>query len=816
MIGVIGRWLDRIKSWIDRKPARFLLYALGVNGAFLAAFNGLGQLPAGGPDIVDLQVSWSPEVFRQIANAWKPHELSSAHLLLFLDLAFPPAYVTLLAGLFFLASQNVAIEPRRIVIYAPFVAGAADIFENLLTIWILRDLSAISGLAVRAMWFASMVKLTLIAVTIGFLFAALLKREAWRAIKTARYAVLSLAVGTMPLLMLGQGRDLLVALSNDDSMRHALLFAGALIVWAFSTWYWSRALLDAEASRGESPEFCDWAIWLPRWIGALTLFVPGAGMLLELRRAEHWPRLLGLGLLCMLLGAAFLWFVIKRRPLLGIEPGAKQATGYSPEAVKTPLRNAFVVSMAVSLTAFVLFVFASQASGFTLGATAILAIAAANTVFFGSVAVFATEARRIPVEMGLVVIAIVFSLWNDNHLVSVSRPLGARDHIESNFAAWLAKAPARGNTVTAVIATGEGGGVRAAYWTSAVLHALDDRTDIGFAKQVYAISTVSGSSFGAAVYASLKKDHQGASQQATAAKTILRQKFLAPMVAKLVTGDLGQWFLPMPIERFDRSPALVDGFIRAYRTHANTAEPAVGELLSEFGRSRDDGVPVLFFNSTSVRTGRRVVASTVDWRDANDLTDPVDFQQLVGGDVTVAAAAHDTARFPLISAAGLLRGPHNEYLAHLVDGGYFENTGNETAVDVINRLRRVVVPERQVRFVVVSILNSEAFADERNGAWRRSHFLGEVLSPFRTLFYARDARGLLATERLQALVGRENFFEVRPSRTDCKERQAPLGWQLSDEMIALMDCQLAHQDVQGTLQRIAAAIGQPDLLQSKP
>jgi hypothetical protein len=810
MIPVVGVWLDRIRQWIDQRPARFLLYALAANGAFLIAFNKLGRLPAGGPEIVDLQLSWSPAVFQQIATEWSPDALRSAHLLLFVDLGFPIAYVTLFAGLFFLASQGVAIEPKRLIQYAPFAAGVADLVENAIAIWLLRDLASVSAIGVRVMWLASMVKLTLLALTAGFVLAALLKREAWRAIRTARYAVLSLAIGTLPLLLLGQGRDLLVALANDDSWLHMLSFTLALLLWAFSTWYWSRALLDAEASRGESKEFCDWAIWLPRWVGALTLFIPGAAMLIELNGSEHWLRMLGLGLLCATLGAAFLWFVIKRRRLFDVEPDARVAKGYSGDEAETPLRRAFIASMTVSLTVFVVFVFAAQTSGFALGATAILALAAANTVFFGSVAVFATEARRVPVEMWLIVVAVIFSLWNDNHLIEVSRPLPARDDITDNFTAWAARAPASGSSVTAVIVTGEGGGIRAAYWTSAVLHALDDwqPQTIDFSRRLYAISSVSGSSFGAAVYASLKKDRQGATHQGETAKAILRQKFLAPMVAKLVTGDLAQWFWPFPIKTFDRSPALVDGFVRAYRGQTGTTAPAVGEPLTTFGLDRREGVPALFFNSTSVRTGRRVVASTLRWRGADDLTDPVDFHQLVSGDVTVAAAAHNTARFPLISAAGLLRGPRDEYLGHLVDGGYFENTGAETAFDVITRLKAVPVPGRTVRFVVVAILNSSASADERNGAWRRSHYLGEVLSPLRTLFYTRDARGLLASERLSALVrtDQENYIEIRPCNGDSGQRQAPLGWQLSDEMIALMDAQLADGCVQNKLAAVAAAI----------
>jgi hypothetical protein len=731
---------------------------------------------------------------------------ASAIELLWIDLLFPFAYATLLAGLYYLAIRNVTIEPRRLIVAAPFAAGVADWIENGSSLWLLYG--HVSGAAVRAMFLASIVKFSLLAITAGFILAALTRRPAWRAITTSRYAVLSLLIGTLPLFALGQGRDLLVGLSNYGAHWHAVFFIMWLLVWAFSTWYWSRALLDADGSVATWPtpdhewEFHHWSKWLPRWIGALTLIVPGIAVLSDVGFSRHGVATVVIGACCVTLGWLFLKFVATRRERLdraGEPRAGREAHGFSMADVQRSLWVNLIASAVVSGLMFVLLTFVDQWTGRLLGAAAILAIAAANTVFFGSVAVFITRAHGAPIEALLIIAAIVFSLWNDNHLVQVQRPFTAAPALSDAFAAWKAHTPrdAAGRPI-AVIAVAEGGGIRAAYWTSAILHLLGEPIhELHFEDHLFAISSVSGSSLGAAVYAGLQKDLHDDPGRRAKASTILRRRFLAPMVGKLVTGDFAQWFWPLPIERFDRSPALEDGFANAYadmagRKYRDGAGRAIGAMSLPIGvfRGNDETyVPELFFNSTSVRSGRRVITSTARWlpEPSNDI-DPIDFHQFVHGDVGVARAAHNSARFPGISAAGALRDENGRYLGHLVDGGYFENTGADTAFDLIEALRQS--GNDDVRFVVIAIANSPRLDDERSASWRRAHILGEVLGPFRALFNTRDARGLLATYRLQQLVnrpGERNYFEFRPCFEGGRTREAPLGWQLSDETVARLE-----------------------------
>jgi hypothetical protein len=87
---------------------------------------------------------------------------------------------------------------------------------------------------------------------------------------------------------------------------------------------------------------------------------------------------------------------------------------------------------------------------------------------------------------------------------------------------------------------------------------------------------------------------------------------------------------------------------------------------------------------------------------------------------------------------------------------------------------------------------SEALPQEDEAAWRPMQQLGELFAPLRAVLRTREARGENALRRLGLLVGGENVIEVgvcpdpdRPNRAD-----APLGWELSVEMIGVLDGQV--------------------------
>jgi len=821
MKSIVDRHLAWVSSRVEHRPVRFLLTLLALNGLAIALIGWVApDLPAEGPDVVDLELSLSAGVFAQIVGLWGEATAAGMRWALLPDFLFPIAYAALLSSFYIWSCQSADLIIRTLVVVALWAAAAFDYVENITMWWMLGSPTRVSDALVGVMSGAAIIKFALLTLGAGFSIAAFLRGERGRVIRVARYSVISLLLGTLPIIALDQGRDLLLGLADPSGGRHQIFFIAWMIVWAFSVWYWSRVLLDADADPAPSELYLAWARWLPRIAGFLTLLMPGIAFLIASAGAEESKgRTQLLGAVCLALAALFLAFVVRRRRQFPRQAAGKAAEGFARHRVSKPTWLVFKLSAAVSAVLFVWLAFFAASAGDALGAVAILTIVAANTVFFGGIAVFVTRARAIPVELVALACAAVFSSWNDNHDVDM-RPLAVeRGDLRDEFSRWAARAPRDANGQTPVIVgAAEGGGIRAALWTSLVLHQLAEQDDgLRFADRLFAISNVSGSSFGSAVYAGLRRDPPGDRPRSEIASRILEERFLAPMIAKLVSGDALQWFLPVPIAVFDRSSAMEEGFIAAYKKHARKSEAegltSMNDDFATFRPGDRQDVPVLLLNSTDVQLGRRVVASPYKWPVEDvpaDERDPIDFHEITGRDVSLSTAAHNTARFPYISAAGRLVTPAGVYLGHIVDGGYYENTGADTLIDVMRYL--IGTPGLpNVRFVVIVLMNSPAERQNDRRAtgpvpWRDMDSLGELFAPFRTLLQTRSARGEMALQRLQGLVDPRDFIEFRVC-DDEKLREAPLGWQLSAEMVGqLRDRNLKQKCFSDQVQKLKDAV----------
>jgi hypothetical protein len=199
-------------------------------------------------------------------------------------------------------------------------------------------------------------------------------------------------------------------------------------------------------------------------------------------------------------------------------------------------------------------------------------------------------------------------------------------------------------------------------------------------------------------------------------------------------------------------------------------------------------LPALLLNGTHVATGQRMLHAPVRWKQ-EELPDVVDLAALLGADVRLSTAAHDSARFAYVSPAGRLLSAKGEDYDHVVDGGYFENSGAATLQDVLHVIERS--PHRpRLRLAVLYLCNSaERCWGEDVGAdpekpQLRPPDLTELFAPVRALLGARDARGELALAEISRTPDRVGFVEFGVCPGDAAQRKAPepLGWQLSEGM----------------------------------
>lgn len=275
-----------------------------------------------------------------------------------------------------------------------------------------------------------------------------------------------------------------------------------------------------------------------------------------------------------------------------------------------------------------------------------------------------------------------------------------------------------------VVATA-GGGIRAAYWTAYVLERLDARLGENWLRRhLFAISGVSGGSVGAAAYmAALKAAPCG---RVDPTEMFEGRDFLAPALASLAFVDVPSSVLP-DLGQTDRASALE----RAFEL-GSESELLARPFLSFFPAMEEPCAgawrPALLLNSAHQDTGRRVITSHLKI-ERDTFLNAFDAHHLLGDDMPASTAAHNSARFTYVSPAGRLLpaeqndrgGPALELIGllsagkedrlerswrgFLLDGGYFENFGAITALQLVRRAQRAIETDdgRPVKLVVLQI-----------------------------------------------------------------------------------------------------------------
>ena len=295
-----------------------------------------------------------------------------------------------------------------------------------------------------------------------------------------------------------------------------------------------------------------------------------------------------------------------------------------------------------------------------------------------------------------------------------------------------------GVPVPMLIVATAGGGIRAAYWTAAVLDKLGMEHGGGARPYLFAVSGVSGGSVGATAFeAALAKRDEGQcdSGACPAATSFLTEDFLAPVLASGIFVDAIASFLP-EFPHADRGVALERSFEQA--SDGWLARP----FLSLFPYSKDPAIhgpwrPILLLNATHEETGRRIIAGSV-LIERNVFLDSFDELHELGSDVPASTAAHNSARFAYVSPVGDL----GQKRGSMIDGGYFENFGALTALELARAAEAALNPPKQKPKVklVFLLISSDPDLDDPSP--------GKRTAPVRIDEPASDGRCLVSiTER---------------------------------------------------------------------
>ncbi len=386
-------------------------------------------------------------------------------------------------------------------------------------------------------------------------------RDLYHQLKPCRFSIVVAIIGLFVFTSVAQGIEVLrtvgegLAGGSQWYELRVVFFFVALMLWAVCSWYACRVLLyfdfqNAPSSGARSK----WAeANVPRLLGVAPIVILALGFWTASRRhapqdkTQYW--LLGFAGLCVLLAILFYVLLAYRREIFRLGP--IETVKHVDQLSRGTKAGVAVVGF-ISVSLFIAFTIAPVAVAQKIGMGTILLLAASSWVVLGSFLVFLSARWQFPVISSLVILAIIFSLWNDNHRIRTvpARPV-QRDSVIAAFEKWhtlVQKFP--GPHPLYIVAT-EGGGIRAAYWTGIVLGGLQDANP-NFANHLFAISGVSGGSLGAVVFDALVAENDGRSYQENAHE-ILSRDFLSPALAVMLYPDLVQRIVSLaPLSIFGR------------------------------------------------------------------------------------------------------------------------------------------------------------------------------------------------------------------------------------------------------------------------
>jgi hypothetical protein len=432
-----------------------------------------------------------------------------------------------------------------------------------------------------------------------------------------------------------------------------------------------------------------------------------------------------------------------------------------------------------------------------LGSVSVVAISLTILVVVFSTIYDWSLQSKIPGITILIVLIVVSSYFNfnDNHRFrQFSKPeKSVLPTLESSFQQWLANRPDldrfSNKPYPVYIAAAQGGGIYAAYHAATAFTKLTEYFP-SFPQHIFAISSVSGGSLGASAFSSLVKfgGISGKSLSQTASK-MFSSDLLTPLLTMGLFPDLIQRFMFFPIYDWDRGTGLEVAFEKAWDKLSlpNQDNPLRQSFYQHW---KPEGIaPALVLNTTVVETGDRLAIGPFQINLPNKENIAIDEPDL---DLKLSTAAGLSARFPYFTPVGWYQRSKDKSKLHLADGGYFDNSGIPTALDIGRSLQRLKGYGTTFEIIYLSLIDGQL---NEPTTQLKSVGLNEVLSPVRALFRARQSRSRSAVE-LSAFTVNDGIddplkykFRTLFLKKSGDGVKLPLGWLISERSRKFIDRQ---------------------------
>lgn len=469
-----------------------------------------------------------------------------------------------------------------------------------------------------------------------------------------------------------------------------------------------------------------------------------------------------------------------------------------------------------------------------------------------------TDRSTVAVVPIILIVSAIYAGFNinENHAIRTLPQNPQKSHTlkdaSSEFIQWLSR-PDRvayvrnrpSSYFPVFVVAVQGGGAYAAYNAAIFLARIQDLCP-NFRHHLFALSSVSGGSVGAAAFAAaldaedqkvgapvaLNDDREVcplitrflAKERPVAAlervgpiearvSKILEADLLSPLVAATLFPDFTQKFLPFPVRPFDRARALEYAFEASAASRLKLDQQADGKVRTNILEKNffdhwdsTKSSPALLINAADAGSGKRTVIAPFNITDSQafkdevcmfaDSTDTkkVELQEgpspaaLLEKPIPLSAAAFISARFPWVTPAATITTSNpcfgSKTDVRLVDGGYLDNSGVETATALVERLRKSLQsPEAKTR----GLSNIGIHLISLTGGdfpQRSSYAFSDAMEPIRALLSGRESRAYIALNRAKNInVQGSDASQISFARNDLRNMfyRLPLGWSLSQK-----------------------------------
>jgi hypothetical protein len=397
---------------------------------------------------------------------------------------------------------------------------------------------------------------------------------------------------------------------------------------------------------------------------------------------------------------------------------------------------------------------------------------------------------KISVRFLLILILLLCSIYNQDHPVRmVQHKSNDRETVVNRFNKWFADY--KGNIDTQIVKNkqlnkypvvficAEGGALRTGAYTSLFLASLSAKLekehDVDFKKSVFAMSGVSGGAVGLGLYNALmfeSKDDISSEESVEMSKSFFQRDSLSPIIGKMLFGDFLNLFLPWHVNLFDRSIALEKTWEKSYQSLVGEKQENIF-LRSFVAKKAKPDQPLFIINTTEVETGvqcwiSNLIPDSLLFKSQRDL-----LAQKVNN-LNYSTAINFSTRFPLFSPAAKIGGTNQKPRLHYLDGGYVENTGSASMLEILELLKNKSPYFNQITPIVITLLFSEEDKTSPD-----INFGNELLEVLNAVTSTRSGNSKISRFKVKQFLNENGSGFAIDAPLTAAEKNAPMNWVLS-------------------------------------